>query len=159
MTEFLAVPAMAASIAAIAPLLGAVYQAYVKKPIRVKDEASIINAFKRIREESTVTMFKPGTYEVTPDDARNNYTIAVMGDTNEDATGILQVTDPNGRGFQVLRSSETGQVTTTGSDGRAIQLNYNNAVIISEEVNDRGAIDIFGIIIHRPAGEPVFPKE
>lgn len=159
MIESLTLPTTIASIACIVPLVAAVYQAYVAAPIRVNGKANILSAFKRIREEAIVTMLEPGTHDVAPADAMYNYTIVVMGDTKEEATGILQVSNPDNRGFQVLHSSETGKATTTDSDGRAIQLYHNNAIIIAEEVlGDEKALNVYGILIHRPPGVPAFPE-
>lgn len=156
MTELLAVPTAVASVATIASLLGAVYQVYLEHPIKVRTISDVLNAYQIIRRRAIVKILEPGkTYDVTPPDARNDYKVEVMGDTKENATGILHISYPDNLGIPVEHSGGS-QVTTSGDRH---ELNDNNILVVGERaLDDIKALNIHGYLIHRPPGVSVFPE-
>lgn len=155
MTELLAVSTAVAGIAAIAPLLGAVYQVYLEHPVRVRTIPDVLNVFKIIRKSASVIRLEPKkTYDVTPPDARNVYKIEVMGDTKENATGILQISYPDSLDIPVKHSG--GSRVTTSGDSH--EVNDNNILVVGERaLDDRKVLNIHGYLIHRPPGVSAFP--
>jgi len=157
MTELLTLSGVVANIVAVVPLFAAVYKVYLERPIRVRNPAEILNANLQIKNTKPIILNPGESQDVTPDGATFNYTLQVEGNTKEKAIGLLQITHPKNLGYIELNSRGGKEPTKKAADG-LVNLDHNNAHIIAEPVDgDANAIDMYGILIHRPAGVPVFP--
>ena len=116
-------------------------------------------AIKSIMADVEPQTLPKGSHDVTPREAKCNYTLEVTGYDVEEATGILQVSDPDNPLLIEVNSNNARSATRNISNG-LIGLDHNNVQIIAEEATEEPnpTLNMYGVLIHRFKGVPAYPE-
>ena len=152
-----------ANLLQFVPLIATIYKVYLKTPKVVNTVYDLDVAMANIKK-SPITELPVGTFDVTPDGAEFNYTLDVEDQGGSgDNVGHLQITSPTGGTFTRGRATaQEGLLKQDNASGR-IDLSGGNgsAFLVGEgegDANDIKNYTIFGVLLYRPKGQPVFSK-
>ncbi len=147
------------SAAAMVPILGAVYQLYLKKPIVVSTKEQVMATMKQLRT-SPVTQLPTGSYDVTPEGAKMNYTLQIVSDEeNDDTVGQLQITNSSPVVMERIYHDSAKNLTTETlvQSGNIEHLDYGKSMTIAEP-SVQGKVKIFGMLLCKRKAEQIFTE-
>lgn len=147
-------------VAALVPVLGAIYKIYLKNPIIANSRASVQKAMDQIRGSEVVEL-PVGTHDVTPNGATQNYIIDVFDVGYGDNAGNLQVSHPDGNSFIEMEMEQNSRAASeVVSDGKKLLYgNQGYVEAIAEPIGIGKDVRIFGLLVYKPKGQAIFTDE